>query len=73
MREYIDFIAFNGYFNVCVVSSESESEDEEEVAMMMKMSLQSKQETDLVRLMNEEEGVGLVITKVFKNEEVQEE
>lgn len=43
-------------------SSESESEDEEkELAAMMKMSLQSKEETELVRLINEEEGVSLVI------------
>ena len=67
------FDAFYWYCNVWVVSSESESEDEEEVAMMMKMSLQSKEETDLVRQMNEEEGIGLVIAKVFKNEEIQEE
>lgn len=40
---------------------------------MMKVSLQSKEETELVRLINEEEGVSLVIQKVFKNEEIQEE
>lgn len=47
---------------VLEASSESESEDDEkEVAAMMKMSLQSKEETELVRLVNEEEGVSLVI------------